>query len=165
MKGPEPMTRPSPPGDRTSWISGGDDNEDVIHVALHLAPTLESPSLVRRLLGEASRAAGLPDELADILTLCASESVTNGVVHAGTTLDVHLDVGRGGARVRVQDQMPASDDLRRRLEELPHQEPVEPLQIGGRGLALIDALTSAWGVDMRGPGKTIWFEVGDPPDQ
>jgi hypothetical protein len=29
----------------------------------------------------------------------------------------------------------------------------------GRGLVLLDHLTSAWGVDVTGEGKTVWFEI------
>jgi hypothetical protein len=30
---------------------------------------------------------------------------------------------------------------------------------GGRGLALVDALATRWGVDADGAGKSVWFEV------
>lgn len=36
----------------------------------------------------------------------------------------------------------------------------------GRGLVLLELLADAWGVDLRGEGKSIWFELyegdGDP---
>ena len=31
---------------------------------------------------------------------------------------------------------------------------------GGRGLLIIEALSQEWGVEPRGDGKAVWFEVG-----
>jgi hypothetical protein len=30
---------------------------------------------------------------------------------------------------------------------------------GGRGIALVDALSSGWGAETTPDGKTVWFEV------
>ena len=36
----------------------------------------------------------------------------------------------------------------------------EPSDLTGRGLLIVDALASAWGVEYRGtPGKTVWFAI------
>jgi hypothetical protein len=37
-----------------------------------------------------------------------------------------------------------------------HPEPTAP---SGRGLALVEALSTDWGTDSRPDGKTVWFEV------
>ena len=37
-----------------------------------------------------------------------------------------------------------------------HPEPTAP---SGRGLALVEALSSDWGTQNRPGGKTVWFEV------
>lgn len=34
---------------------------------------------------------------------------------------------------------------------------------GGRGMFLVDALASAWGVTDTANGKTVWFEVAAQP--
>jgi hypothetical protein len=36
-----------------------------------------------------------------------------------------------------------------------HPEPTAP---SGRGLALVEALSSAWGTQVHPDGKTVWFE-------
>jgi hypothetical protein len=35
----------------------------------------------------------------------------------------------------------------------------EPDEIGGRGLRLVDSVSSAWGFDAHHDGKTVWCEV------
>jgi hypothetical protein len=30
---------------------------------------------------------------------------------------------------------------------------------GGRGLALVEALSDSWGTDVQAGGKTVWFEL------
>ncbi|MGW6458812.1 ATP-binding SpoIIE family protein phosphatase [Streptomyces sp. NPDC055078] len=64
------------------------------------------------------------------------------------------DLAGGGDRVRrlrveVTD---ASDDL-------PHKRCPGELASSGRGLMLMEMLADAWGVDPRGEGKSIWFEL------
>jgi len=52
-------------------------------------------------------------------------------------------------RVEVSD-----DDSR-----LPVLADVDPDALGGRGLALIDVLATAWGVREEDVGKTVWVEL------
>jgi hypothetical protein len=35
----------------------------------------------------------------------------------------------------------------------------QPLDVSGRGLALVDALTAAWGAERSADGTTVWFEL------
>ena len=73
----------------------------------------------------------VPD--AELLT---SEVVTNAVLHVGGLLVVELDDLRDGVLIVVEDPDPA----------LPTQRSPGPLEGGGRGLQIVDALASAWGV-------------------
>lgn len=57
-------------------------------------------------------------------------------------------------RVEVTD---VSDDL-------PHKRDPGELASSGRGLVLMEFLADGWGVDPRGEGKTIWFELRERPD-
>ncbi|MDX3638831.1 SpoIIE family protein phosphatase [Streptomyces sp. MB09-02B] len=96
----------------------------------------------------------------DSAVLLVSEMLTNVLVH--TDADALLvaemtgDGGRRRMRVEVTD---ASDDL-------PHKRHPGELASSGRGLVLMDMLADAWGVDPRGDGKSIWFELYEtlPPD-
>ena len=54
----------------------------------------------------------------------------------------------------VQDQ--GNRGTARRTEE--H----EPTDISGRGLMLVEALTSAWSAEHSADGTTVWFELDLP---
>jgi DNA-binding NarL/FixJ family response regulator len=81
--------------------------------------------------------------------LLVSELVTNAVIHAGSEADVSVLLLRDAIRVEVADD---STD-----PPVPRDAAVSDL--GGRGLALVEALSTAWGVDIKEDGKVVWFEV------
>ncbi len=88
-------------------------------------------------------------EVADRAILMTSELVTNAVRHAGTRVILHLDRAEHLLRVEVDDA----------AEERPRRRRVDPLAEGGRGLDLVDRLSSTWGVEGRPGGKRVWFEL------
>lgn len=90
-------------------------------------------------------------ELADTACLLASEVVTNGIAHTHQPISVHMLWTNDRLRVSVRDASPWLPRVRRASED----------DEGGRGLHLIQALASAWGVirEPYGPGKRVWFEV------
>lgn len=83
------------------------------------------------------------------VTLLTSELATNAVLHARSPFRVTLI--RRGCRLRVE----VADDNSR----LPAVALVPPDANSGRGLALVQTLAGAWGVETVETGKTIWFEV------
>lgn len=85
--------------------------------------------------------------LVDGVNLAVTELVTNAVLHARTTMRLTLTLADGRLRVDVQDYSPA----------LPVRSDPGLDATGGRGLLLVEALAEAWGVDLRGPGKVVWF--------
>ena len=97
------------------------------------------------------RAAGL-DELTDTAALLVSEVATNALVHGSGDVRVVAHATTELLRVEVQDDEP----------RLPRQRSAKDLDEGGRGLALLDALATAWGTDGRSDGKTVWFELRLP---
>ncbi|MDX3226872.1 SpoIIE family protein phosphatase [Streptomyces sp. ME19-01-6] len=85
--------------------------------------------------------------------LMLSEMVTNVLVHTdGDALLVAEVSGRPGARRLRLDVADSSD-------ELPHRRRPGELASSGRGLMLMEVLADAWGVDPRGDGKCIWYEL------
>jgi anti-sigma regulatory factor (Ser/Thr protein kinase) len=95
-------------------------------------------------------------EILDDALLLISELVTNAVRHGSPPILLALECDGEGLRVRVRDGAPA---LPRPRDSIPEDE-------GGRGLALVDALSDAWGaepvVDEHGGGKSVWFELRNP---
>ncbi|MGW6284338.1 ATP-binding SpoIIE family protein phosphatase [Streptomyces sp. NPDC055107] len=104
--------------------------------------------LVRELLHDWSD----PDQV-DSAVLMVSEMATNVLVHTdGDALMVaEISGERGERRLRVE-VADASD-------ELPHKRRPGEMASSGRGLVLMEMLADAWGVDPRGEGKSIWFEL------
>jgi serine phosphatase RsbU (regulator of sigma subunit)/anti-sigma regulatory factor (Ser/Thr protein kinase) len=89
----------------------------------------------------------------DSAVLLLSETLTNVLVHTDADAlllaEVRGEPGERRMRVEVTD---TSDDL-------PHKRRPGELASSGRGLMLIELLAQAWGVDPRGEGKSIWFEL------
>ncbi|MFE5294803.1 SpoIIE family protein phosphatase [Streptomyces sp. NPDC056632] len=93
-----------------------------------------------------------PDQV-DSAVLMVSEMVTNVLVHTdGDALLVAEVVCLGTARRLRVEVADASD-------ELPHRRHPGEMASSGRGLILMEMLADAWGVDPRGEGKAIWFEL------
>lgn len=85
----------------------------------------------------------------DVLELLTSELITNSLVHARSEMEVTAHHDQRGVRVSVSDL-----DSRR-----PVQFPQDDGALGGRGLALVDALADDWGVDDHPDGKAVWFRL------
>ncbi len=93
----------------------------------------------------------MPENLLDTAQLVTSELVTNAVTHTGTaaTLAVSREPGGTALRIAVGDgstRHPAARDA-------------APDALGGRGLAIIDALAQSWGVTDQGEGKVVWAQL------
>jgi hypothetical protein len=86
----------------------------------------------------------------DAVSLLVTELVTNGVRHAGTSLELVLTFDGACLRIAATDGDPRPPVARNRQE----------LTVGGWGLTLIDALSTEWGTDVYdGRGKTVWLEI------
>ncbi|MCX5196140.1 SpoIIE family protein phosphatase [Streptomyces sp. NBC_00249] len=92
-------------------------------------------------------------EQVDSAVLMVSEMVTNVLVHtdgdAVLVAEAAGELGTRRLRVEVAD---ASD-------ELPHKRHPGEMASSGRGVLLMEMLADTWGVDPRGAGKSIWFEL------
>ncbi|MFD0040949.1 SpoIIE family protein phosphatase [Streptomyces anulatus] len=104
--------------------------------------------LVRELLHDWS-----DPEQVDSAVLMVSEMATNVLVHTDgdALMAAEISGERGERRLRVE-VADASD-------ELPHKRRPGEMASSGRGLVLMEMLADAWGVDPRGEGKSIWFEL------
>ncbi|GLF96622.1 ATP-binding SpoIIE family protein phosphatase [Streptomyces yaizuensis] len=93
------------------------------------------------------------EEQVDSAVLMVSEMVTNVLVHTDGNALLVAEVGsRDGTRRLRVEVADGSDDL-------PHKRRPGELASSGRGLVLMEMLADAWGVDPRGEGKSIWFEL------
>jgi len=85
----------------------------------------------------------------DDAVLLVSELVTNAVIHARTPVD--LVVRRVGSALRIE----VFDDG----HGVPEPRYADLDDSAGRGLGLVQALATRWGVDDKAGGKTVWFEL------
>ncbi|MDA5283860.1 SpoIIE family protein phosphatase [Streptomyces sp. Isolate_45] len=93
-----------------------------------------------------------PDQV-DSAVLMVSEMVTNVLVHTdGDALLVAEAAGDPGTR-RLRVEVADGSD------ELPHKRQPGEMASSGRGVLLMEMLADVWGVDPRGEGKSIWFEL------
>lgn len=99
------------------------------------------------------------EDQVDAAVLMLSEMLTNVLVHTdGDAVLVAECSGERGERLLRVEVADNSDAL-------PHRRKPGELASSGRGLVLLEMLAGAWGVDPRGEGKSIWFELREdaPP--
>ncbi|KAA6212399.1 PAS domain S-box protein [Streptomyces albofaciens JCM 4342] len=111
-------------------------------------PRPESVASARRFVRAAL--AGADPHAVGTAELLASELVTNAVLHARTEIAVSARAVDGEVRVRIGDRQPCRALVPQR--SLPYAGP-------GQGLALVEELASAYGVENGDEGKTVWFAL------
>jgi anti-sigma regulatory factor (Ser/Thr protein kinase) len=108
-------------------------------------PQPQSVRAARRALSSVLQERGLDVHDA---TLLVSELASNAVEHARTPFVVTVRIG-SALRVEVADE---SDLLPVITNPRAHSE-------RGRGLAVVRAMSSRWGVEFCRTGKAVWFEL------
>jgi anti-sigma regulatory factor (Ser/Thr protein kinase) len=93
----------------------------------------------------------LNQERAEQLRFLANELVTNSIRHAsGRAVSVEAEVLPHAVRVSILDDGDGDEKPTLRQASIWHT--------GGRGLALVDRLSSRWG-QRAGAGTVVWFEI------
>jgi len=116
---------------------------DVAEVRLSADPS--SASSAREFVRVHLLSHGLGHLVEDV-RLVVSELATNAVRHAGCRFTVVLEVSDHAVLLSVADSSPT----------VPVRRLVDPWEGGGRGLALVEGLSSRWGVDATTRSKTVW---------
>jgi DNA-binding NarL/FixJ family response regulator len=117
--------------------------------ALELPRALTSARLARRFVSETLDSWHL-EPLLDAALLVTSELAANAVTHADSAFRVQLSVTPKALRIDVVDYG----------EGAPEPQPPSTSEEHGRGLHLIDAMTTAWGIeDTPDAGKVVWAEL------
>lgn len=91
------------------------------------------------------------EDVVDTAMLCVSELVTNAIIHSVAGCEVRLLLDRHTLTIRVRDggtDIPVSDN-----------PTGDPLASYGRGLQLVEMVTSRWGSQLDELGTTVWCEL------
>lgn len=116
---------------------------------LRLPLTQRAAGQARQFVAEILTRWQIPAELHDAAVLMTSELATNALLHGRVPVEVR--VARAARRVvlEVSDGSSHGPQRRRAAED----------EEGGRGLELVSACASRWGVRMTATGKTVWCEL------
>lgn len=114
------------------------------HVRIEIPAVPQSAGIARaKLRGEL---VGVTDDVRADVELVLTELVSNAVRHVGGSVSIVSAVVGSELRLEVSDESSQQPILR----------PVDNFHEFGRGLQVVDALCSAWGVTTRAHGKTVW---------
>ncbi|HET6699227.1 MAG TPA: ATP-binding protein [Nocardioidaceae bacterium] len=121
-----------------------------------------SVPMVRRFVGDALSEWGR-DQLVDDVSLCVTELSTNATLHGdGSFFEVELERGEDAVRLAVVDPgqrgaraITLRSELGELLELTADEQPTT-----GRGIAIVSALASHWGVEELPDGTRVWAEFG-----
>ena len=133
----------------TGLIELVEDAAETVRAKLEARP--QSAASARRFVDETLARWDCGD-LFDTVALLASELVTNAIIHARSEAEISVRLTPSVIRVDVADGS----------HEPPTLRAAAPEDTSGRGLALVEMLSSAWGVEKRPDGKSVWFEVPRP---
>ncbi|MFS0701838.1 ATP-binding protein [Cellulomonas sp. 179-A 4D5 NHS] len=118
---------------------------------MQVAATPGSAHLSRRWSVRLTRAYGAPERATRVVELLTSEVVTNAIKYGQVTGSIELSMHYSGnvVEVSVTDENPAPPVIL-----APHK-----LQVGGRGMQLVQRLAHRWGSEPTDRGKRVWFQV------
>ncbi|UZN03981.1 ATP-binding protein [Cellulomonas sp. S1-8] len=122
-------------------------DDEIVLVAERTTPRQARHWVMRAVAG-----AGVGGASNQVIELLAGELVSNAVVHGPSGEPVRVAVRVDGyvVRVAVTDRGGGTPTVR-------HPEPTAP---SGRGMALVEALSTSWGSARLPDGGTcVWFEV------
>lgn len=115
----------------------------------HYRPVAESCASVRRDLRAFLESCGVDADATDVAVLVANELASNVVDHVGTPFVVTVTLTAEAVRIEVEDGSASPPVVR----------PPDVHAARGRGLQLVEALTSDWTYARTAGGKTVCAEV------
>jgi len=120
---------------------------------LPLPPDPASAGAARRFVRELlARTGPYPDGLLESALVVSSELVTNAVRHAaGAPLTIVVRTSPSQLSIGVEDTSTDQPSV------------VEAYEGGGRGMVVVEAMSSRWSVQQRPDGKVVWavFDLTD----
>jgi len=112
-------------------------------------PPVEAVPLTRRQLSVVLGEWGLTGEAHEDVLLVVTELLSNAVDHGRGPVRLTVELRGGSVRVEVHDTAP----------DAPRPQPLDPYAVRGRGLQMVEALSSRWGWTDGPAGKIVWADV------
>ncbi len=138
----------------TSHASRSLEDEPVPHGALaatySVAADPRAVAPARHFMLGTLAAWGIDRDTVDKAALCLSELVTNAMIHTDAGCELRVVLDRGVLTTTVRD---GGSSVVVDLSSVT----VDPLAVYGRGLQLVDALSTRWGSELDAVGTTVWF--------
>ncbi|HEY3438114.1 MAG TPA: ATP-binding protein [Actinotalea sp.] len=122
------------------------------HPSVVLPGQRQSVGIGRHWVVRAAAEGGVTGMANQVVELLSSELLANAVLHgpAGSAIGIQVRHSDDAVRVSVSDSGATSPVVL-------HREPSAP---SGRGMAIVEAMSSRWGVEEHADGgKTVWFEL------
>lgn len=119
---------------------------ETVRAVTSLPPNDQSAAQGRRFVREVLLPCALP-EIVDTAVLLASELITNAVLHGRSEVELTVEISGAGVKVSAADMN----------SRLPVMQSTDELALDGRGIAIVDLLSTAWGVTATEDGKIVWF--------
>jgi anti-sigma regulatory factor (Ser/Thr protein kinase) len=88
----------------------------------------------------------------DSVVLVVSELATNAVIHGGSAPQLRMTLDGAVLRIEVRDESRA----------LPQVKGYSETATTGRGMVIVEALSTAWGTEVDDRGKVVWCELAAP---
>jgi serine/threonine-protein kinase RsbW len=125
----------------------------MVQLEMTLAAVPTAPGAARQAVRTWFHSRHCDDDATDTAALLVTELVSNAVVHAnGPSLWLSVDETTADVlHVAVRD---GSQDIPRHSPQMP-----DVRRKGGRGLSMVDALSTTWGWEPLRTGKRVWFEL------
>ena len=120
----------------------------MLDVSLSLNPEPGAAGSARRWARELL-VASVGEDTTDAVELVLTELVQNAVFHANTPMTVRLRTGEDGVWVAVADGSAV----------LPSSGLTSVEAMSGRGLVMVVAVASDWGVEPQPDGKVVWARI------
>ncbi len=89
------------------------------------------------------------DHVFDEASLIVTELATNAVLHADSPYEVRLSRTNGVVRIEVVDGDAGT----------PEPQPFSAVAETGRGIVIVSAISSSWGIEAQPQGKITWAEL------
>ncbi len=117
-------------------------------VVLRLPHDETAPAMGRRTVVDHLSSRGVPEEVVASAALAVSELVTNAVLHARPPITLRMSSTQSRALLEISDRT-----LLRPRRQRPDDDDEH-----GRGVNIVEAVSSAWGILRHDRGKTVWCQ-------